>query len=70
MVTLPGPTVRQLPRPRAASTGTRAEPKTTVVAVVRGGQQVHRRRADEPGHEEVRRVAVQRVRLATCCMTP
>ena len=32
-------------------------------AVVGRGQQVHGRRADEAGHEEVGRVAVQRVRL-------
>ena len=58
-------TTRAAPRGRrrAGSSGTRYCPNTDVAAVDRRLDEVHRRRADEGGDEEVARVRVEPLRL-------
>ena len=50
---------RAWPRSRPAARGSRWPPNDDLVAVDRGLEQVHRRRADERGDEQVGRVLVQ-----------
>ena len=61
MVTLPWPDLRELLGHRRVH-GHPGRAEDDGVALVGRGQEVHGRRADEAGHEEVGRVAVQRVR--------
>ena len=58
-------------RARAKPAGAPDDDRGTAVTVVQpAGEEVHRRRADELGHEQVRRLGVEGLRRPTCCSTP